>query len=337
MKQKIHRKLNPELKVIRPGYEGALMIGNRFSNSLKVEKPLFWEIIRWRFAKNPQQDEKKSDRYYPYIDEKSNFLKSKKEMVVWLGHSSFYIRLGGITMIIDPIFYNLPFIPRRVDNACHPSMFKDIDYLLLSHDHRDHADKRSIKEIIKGSPNIKVWAPLGMSRWLKRLTPNIEEAAWWQQYKTLEGIEIFFLPAKHWSRRHLFDYNKVFWGSFMIRANGKTIYYAGDTGWCDHFAEIGKAFPNIDLALMPIGAYKPSYIMKREHISPHEAVTATNLLKAKSVIPMHYGTYDLADEPPGEPIYMFNINTNLRSQVVNASIGELIDIKKVIDSSLNYI
>ena len=77
--------------------------------------------------------------------------------------------------------------------------------------------------------------------------------------------------------------------------------------------------------------------MKREHIGPHEAVTATNLLKAKNVIPMHYGTYDLADEPPGEPVSMFNTNTNLRATAIISSIGEIVEMKKVVDNSYFYL
>ena len=109
------------------------------------------------------------------------------------------------------------------------------------------------------------------------------------------------MPAKHWNKRGLTDFNKTLWGSFIIKSNNKTIYFAGDTAVGNHFKEIAEFFPKIDVALMPIGAYKPEFIMKDAHISPWEALEAFNHLQAKLFIPMHYGTYDLSDEPFGEP------------------------------------
>jgi len=113
---------------------------------------------------------------------------------------------------------------------------------------------------------------------------------------------VFFMPAKHWNRRGLTDFNKNLWGSFVIRSGDKSLFFAGDTSYGEHFKEIGEFFPNIKYCLMPIGAYKPEYLMKESHLSPTEALKAFKDLGGETFIPMHYATFDLANEPLGEPV-----------------------------------
>ena len=115
-------------------------------------------------------------------------------------------------------------------------------------------------------------------------------------------LEITYLPAAHWHRRGLTDLNQVLWGSFMIRVQDKLIYFAGDTAYAEHFETIEARFGPVDIALMPIGAYKPAYMMAKSHVNPHEAAKAANVLRAGHVVPMHYGTFDLSDEPASEPL-----------------------------------
>ncbi|MBL7960329.1 hypothetical protein JNL27_08815, partial [bacterium] len=107
---------------------------------------------------------------------------------------------------------------------------------------------------------------------------------------------------QHWYLRVPWDRNKILWGSFMIEYKGKRFYFAGDTAYADHFSAIAGLFPSIDYCFMPIGAYKPEYVMKTNHTNPEEAVHGFHDLRGKTFLPMHYGTFDLADEPRGEPI-----------------------------------
>ncbi len=236
------------------------------------------------------------------LDNDRAYLNNEKDVIVWMGHAAFFIRINGFTIITDPCYSNLPGIKRKVNIPFRPASIKQLDYLLLSHNHRDHADMRSLKEIYKAHPNVKAKIPLKAAPLFKKFSTQTEEAGWFQQYNTSKGIQIFYLPARHWCRRGLTDFNTMLWGSFMIQAGQHTIYFAGDTGRGSHFPEIKALFPEIDYVLMPIGAYSPSYMMQPQHVNPVEAVEAANLINAKNFVPMHYGTYDLSDEPVGEPI-----------------------------------
>jgi L-ascorbate metabolism protein UlaG (beta-lactamase superfamily) len=109
------------------------------------------------------------------------------------------------------------------------------------------------------------------------------------------------VPAQHWSRRGLLDENRSLWGGYVIDAGGTRFYFAGDTGYPAAFKEIGKRFPHIDFALLPIGAYEPRWFMRSQHMSPEEAARAFGELGADTLVPMHWGTFQLADEPMDEP------------------------------------
>ncbi|WP_201328553.1 MBL fold metallo-hydrolase [Thermotomaculum hydrothermale] len=128
---------------------------------------------------------------------------------------------------------------------------------------------------------------------------KIKELSWFESWE-FKGIKIVLLPAKHWSKRRLFDRNTSLWGSFLIQTDKTTIYYAGDTAYSYHFKDIGEIF-EIDYAFLPIGAYKPDYIMKHNHMNPEEAYKAFKDLNAKHFIPIHYGVFKLSDESVSEP------------------------------------
>jgi L-ascorbate metabolism protein UlaG (beta-lactamase superfamily) len=114
-------------------------------------------------------------------------------------------------------------------------------------------------------------------------------------------VTITFLPARHWSKRSLFDTLETLWGGYMIQSADFGVYHAGDSGWFGGFAEIAKRFDRIDVAMLPIGAYAPRWFMEPSHISPEEAVRAATVLLARNLIPVHYGSFVLSDEPLTEP------------------------------------
>jgi len=123
----------------------------------------------------------------------------------------------------------------------------------------------------------------------------------------MDDVNYFqFVPAQHWSRRSLFDRNTTFWGGWMIHLNDKTIYFAGDTAYFKGFKQIGAAFPEIDYALMPIGAYAPEHFSKLDHINPEDAITAFTELGAETFIPMHYGTFRLGDDSGADALNRLN-------------------------------
>jgi L-ascorbate metabolism protein UlaG (beta-lactamase superfamily) len=198
------------------------------------------------------------------------------------------------------------------------------DYILISHGHYDHLDQRTLAQL-QGT-SLTALVPLKIGPIVHAANPaiQIQEAGWYQQFKT-DDITITLLPAKHWNRRTLFDFNQTLWGSFLIQTKTHTIYFAGDTGYTGHFKEIAALVGPIDYAILPIGAYEPSFIMQPSHLNPEEALQAFEDLGAKHLIPMHYGTFDLSDEPLGEPIQRLNQllhERHLEPKVIIPDVGD---------------
>ncbi|MEN8120153.1 MAG: MBL fold metallo-hydrolase [Bacteroidota bacterium] len=310
----IDYKNNTNLKTIKKDWKGNTFIDGEFANNGTKDPQITpFDILKWKMSKNPQEKEKKEDKFALDVIKNKAFLNSQDDMIVWLGHATFFIRIGGKTLITDPIFYDMPMIKRMAALPCDVSDLKNIDYILLSHGHRDHFDKKSISALHKNNPNIEALVPLKLNDFFEKEKIANQQAGWYQKFETDKDIEIYFMPAKHWNRRGIMDFNKTLWGSFVIRAHGKTIYFAGDTAYGEHFSEVSEFFENIDYCLMPVGAYKPAYIMKESHVTPHEALKAFGDLKGKTFIPMHYATYDLADEPLGEPVRVLKDNNSKRN------------------------
>lgn len=295
---------NKEITTIKPDWKGNMTVNGRFQNdSTQAVTPPLWPVIKWKLSANPQKKEKKADKFALSIDKSTPFERGTRNVINWLGHSSFLINIEGATMITDPCFYDLPFNKRVAGLPCSlDSLYAD--YILISHNHRDHFDQKSIERIIRNNPHVHLIIPLGLGERVKPMTKHYTEMGWYQQLE-MGNLQLSFLPAAHWTRSNLTDFNKSLWGSYMIQSSGMHVYFGGDTGWGDHFHEIASLFNKVDIALLPIGAYSPQWLMAKEHINPEEAVKAAQILNAKVTIPMHYGTYDLSDEPLGEPLERF--------------------------------
>ena len=264
----------------------------------------FKELLRWQLMRNPQKEEKVRDTWRLDVVRDDSFLDDKADCIVWLGHASFFIRLAGQSLLIDPVLFDLPLIKRRSELPLAPDRLRGLDYILVSHDHRDHCDARSLKLLAANNPQATFLTGLRLDALLKTFTTRqeIQAAGWYQQYNTSEDLNIYYVPSRHWGRRYWSDTNCNLWGGFVIQGGGKTIYFGGDSGYGSHFREIGEAFPSIDYFIGGIGAYKPEFFMGQSHTSPTDAVQAFVDTRAKRMIPMHYGTFDLLDEPLGDPI-----------------------------------
>jgi L-ascorbate metabolism protein UlaG (beta-lactamase superfamily) len=324
-------ELNPNLKTIKENWQGNKLINNRFVYTPEIPTKKFSDIIKWKWGKNTLLEAKKADKFRVVVKENDNIFDLKEDSIVWMGHSSFFIRIGGINILTDPVYYDIPFVKRLSKLPCDISKVKNIDYILLSHDHRDHFDVKSLEVILANNPKTEVLMSLRTNQLLKKITTKhkFQEAGWYQEYNLPNNIKITYLPAKHWCKRSIGDLNSHLWGSFMIQAGNKNIYFAGDTAYDTHFSEIATLFPNIDICFMPVGAYKPSNIMKDNHTSPDEAIQAFIDLKAITFIPMHYGTFDLSDEPAGEPIAILNefkVKLDQHKKIQIIDIGELMKI-----------
>jgi L-ascorbate metabolism protein UlaG (beta-lactamase superfamily) len=296
---------NKLLRTIKPDWKGTPLDRNhRFVNDEFPFVPQLPEVLKWTFQTNPQRAEKKADDFRLAYRDDTTFLQHQKDCLVWLGHSTFFIRLNGINLLIDPVFYKVPLVKRYAEHAFGTDFFSNLDYLLISHNHQDHCQEKSIREIVKLNPGLTILSGLKMEDllipWSSGAT--VQTAGWYQQYDTNAAVSIYYLSSRHWSKRSLTDTNKQLWGAFVFQTDDKTIYFSGDTGYGNHFKEARALFPAIDIAIIGVGAYKPEWFMHNNHISPQDAVTAFHELAAKTFIPMHYGTFDLSDEPVGEPL-----------------------------------
>jgi len=322
---------NDQLKTFLPAWKGNLLDAQgRFVNLHSPFKPSFTKVVRWLLGRNPQRAEKRADTWRIQVRKDQSFLHEKVDMITWLGHATFLIRLGGKTLITDPVFFNAsPLVKRLCDLAVPVAELRGIDYLLLSHGHMDHCDEKSLRLLKESNPQLQVLTGLRMASliapWMAE-TP-VQEAGWFQEYSlTDDCLRIYFLPARHWYKRTIQDDNRRLWGSFVIQTPEHTIYFSGDSGYDRHFREIGEMFPSIDICLMGIGAYSPTFMMQENHMNPQEALQGFNEMGGKTFVPMHYGTYDLSNEPLGEPLRWLRrmeAQGEIRGQLQVLDVGEV--------------
>jgi L-ascorbate metabolism protein UlaG (beta-lactamase superfamily) len=220
--------------------------------------------------------------------------------LTWIGHASLLGSLGGGSFLVDPVFARrVGWLYRRHGApGLAPDDLPPLDALLLSHNHYDHLDEASCLAVGREVPAV---VPAGLGRWFRRRGwRRVEELTWWESVE-VGALAVTLVPARHWSRRGIADENLSLWGGFVVEAAAGRIYLAGDSAWFDGFAEIGRRFPGLLAAALPIGGYEPSWFMGANHLNPEEAGRAFLDLGARDLVPIHWGTFQLTDEPLAEP------------------------------------
>lgn len=256
-----------------------------------------------------------------WIEKNKNIIqKSNAPAITWIGHATFLIQINDINILTDPIFGNVtPLFPRIFKSSITLNELPKIDYVIISHNHLDHMDSNTLLGLYKLFPNIKFLVPKGDKKWFDKrgLSDYAIQFNWWDVYESFSNIKFTFLPAYHWSQRGIFDQNKSLWGSWMIQSNDYSIYFAGDTGYSEHFSIISKEFSKIDIALMPIGPCEPREKMCNSHISAEEAGKAFIELGAEHFIPMHWGTFYFGTDYFDTPINRINLWWNQNKKDLN--------------------
>jgi L-ascorbate metabolism protein UlaG (beta-lactamase superfamily) len=265
------------------------------------------DVLRWQVKRRtgpPRADRIEDPVGYvtPRRENDGSALGAPTPHVTWIGHASFVLRLGGALVATDPVFARrMGFGGRLAPPGVAPERLPPLDLVTVSHSHYDHMNLPSLRTLAsRGEPvfvvpkdNAEILRGAGIDR--------VVELDWWESTE-VAGVRVTCVPAQHWSMRVPWDRNTRQWGGFVYEAADGTAYHAGDTAMSEQvFRAIGERFPRIDWAMMPIGAYDPSWFMSSQHMGPEEAGRAWELLGARVLVAMHWGTFKLTDEPIGEP------------------------------------
>ena len=229
--------------------------------------------------------------------------------VTWVGHSSLLVQIGGLNILTDPMWSEraspLRFAgPKRwVPPGIAFDELPPLDVILQSHNHYDHLDDVTVRRLARAYPDAAWILPLGLAPFVRtRGARRVTELDWWQEHEASPLLRIAATPAQHFSARGFGDRGDTLWCGFALRAgSGRSVYFAGDTGYHPEFQAIGERYGPFDVALLPIGAYEPRWFMRYVHMNPEEAVEAFRKLNARAMVPIHWGTFKLTDEAMDEP------------------------------------
>lgn len=268
-----------------------------------------WNILLWKITANPTPWPKYISNNHTTPD-LSPITNRQTMRVIFLNHSTVLLQWYNVNIITDPALLPeigpqyLAWVKRHRPPGLSLEELPAIDYIVISHNHYDHLDRPTLKKIIARDKS-QIVVPLGVSQYLPTMDEKYQhELDWWQSYTNPQkNLSVTLVPAFHWSKRNLLISNESLWGGFVIQKDGFTVYFAGDTGYSDHFKQIKQKFPAIDVALLPIGSYEPPEIMKLVHLNPEEAVLAAQDLDSKQNIGIHFGTFRLTDEGIDDPIF----------------------------------
>lgn len=280
----------------------------RYFNPDARQAPGFLDVLRWKLTSRPER----SATFVPDVvpSKPPRRVQGDKAQVTLINHSTVLLQQDGSNILTDPIWSEraspLTWIgpQRRRNPGVKWEDLPAIDLVLLSHNHYDHLDLATLRRLSsRGACQFVV--PRGVGRLLlsQRIAP-VHELDWGESAQ-FSGLTFHSVPALHFSARGLFDRNRTLWCGYMIEQQDRTIYFAGDTGFGNHFAQIRGRFGPPRLALLPIGAYEPRWFMSPVHMSPEDAVKAHEILGARTSIAIHHGTFQLADEGLDTPKQQF--------------------------------
>ncbi|MCK9163266.1 MAG: MBL fold metallo-hydrolase [Bacteroidales bacterium] len=255
-----------------------------------------------------------------------------RDISIWFGHSSYYIQIDGKRFLVDPVFskYASP-IPIIIPAFKGTSIYSTddmpvIDYLLITHDHYDHLDYKTVKKL---KEKVKlVVCGLGVGAHLEKWgypKEKIIEMDWNESKELSKGFVINAKPTRHFSGRS-FKRNPTLWLSFVLQTPSMNLFLSGDGGYDSHFEEIGKEFGKIDLAFLETGQYNEKW--KHIHSLPEQVCFEAKDLNATRIIPIHWGKFALADHPWKEPIEkLMEISKEKNLRLITPMIGEIIELK----------
>ena len=293
------------------------------NNYIEFERPSFAKVMTWKFAALreglPRPPTPRVAPDLAFIGANARAGTSMQPAITWIGHATMLAQLGGLNLITDPVFSErvspVSFAGPKRANAPGLALneLPHIDVVLISHNHYDHLDDPSVRALNRqaGGPPLFV-VPLGIKAWMaRRDITNVVELDWWQSHRVATAggsAELVLTPVQHWSGRGLNDELETLWGGFAVFAPDQHLFFSGDTAYSKDFVDIRERFKTrqadgggFDIALIAVGAYEPRWFMRSQHVNPAEAVQIHRDLNAKRSVGIHWGTFELTDEPLDEP------------------------------------
>lgn len=256
-------------------------------------------------------------------------LPKDQDIYVWLGHSSYFMIVDGVSFLIDPVLssYGSPFkfFNKSFEGAdiYKPEDIPEIDYLVITHDHYDHLDYPTVKAIRQKVKQVVL--PLGVGAHLEKwgyAETQLLEDNWGTSFNLKNNIKITFTPARHFSGRK-FNKNNTLWTSYVLETSSKKIFLGGDSGYDSHFKTIGEKYGAFDLAILENGQYNEAW--KYIHAMPEDMVKISNDLQTTNIIPVHSGKFALALHPWNEPLKKITESGKLHNlNVFTPKIGEVL-------------
>jgi N-acyl-phosphatidylethanolamine-hydrolysing phospholipase D len=256
------------------------------------------DFLRWQLSRNAY--DKSRAPVIPVVANDGRSLAGREgsASLTWVGHATFAVHDDEDVFLTDPHFGPRALLPKRRTPPGVPlESIPAHAFAVVSHNHYDHLDAFSVDRLPKDMP----WfVPLGLASWFRaRGRENVVELDWWQSAQHGRW-SVTCVPVQHWSARIEHGRNKTLWCGWLLDSGKRRFFFAGDTGYFHGFEEIGRRFGSIDVAMLPIGAYEPRWFMRSQHMDPSEAYRAFRDLGARYMVPMHWGTFDLTDEPLDE-------------------------------------
>lgn len=313
-----------------PQYKNSVF--NNYSETPMLTGGGSYPKVMWDFFFNKPSNVV-PDKPMPSVKTDLKNLSDDKPTLVWFGHSSYFLKMNGKNILIDPIFSPRPSpVPFGNKNFEGTELyqiedFPQIDMLIITHDHYDHLDYETM---LKLAPTAKqVYTALGVGAHLSHWgfeESKIHEFDWWESVAIDESITLTATPARHFSGRG-FKRNTTLWSSFVLQTPDYKIFIGGDSGYDTHFEEIGEKFGGFDLAILECGQYNTHWA--NIHLMPEQTAQAAVDLKAKVLMPVHWGKFTLAMHAWDEPITRVSAHAKkLNLHITTPMIGEVV----VIDS-----
>ena len=305
---------------------------NLSDTPMTLQDSSYYELLKKYFKKNPDV---KPAATLPSVKTDLKNLQFNEPVIIWFGHSSYFIRILNKNILVDPVFSGhaapVSCMVKAFEGAdvYTPDDFPEIDCLVLTHDHYDHLDYKTILSL---KPKLKhIYCSLGLASHLTYwgFDENmITEMDWWQTNKIDEGMFLTAAPARHFSGRGLKRF-KTLWSSFILKTSEYSLYLGGDSGYDTHFKEIGEKYGPFDIVMLESGQYNTAWPLI--HMMPEDTVQAAADLKAKLLLPVHWSKFTLAMHPWNEPVKrVLSKAKELDIKVTTPMIGEPVVLSKSI-------